>query len=263
MDILVDVWKNFLVHVLDIAIISYIIFRLLLLFRGTRTIQIFLGIILIFFLTIVSKLLGLKTFNWILNQFWLAGIILAAIIFQQEIRSVLAFLGTQPIGKFFMADNVEFLKETFDAIRELSKTKTGAIIVFERKTGLKNYIDAGTVLNANVKKELILSIFVDKSPLHDGAVIVSNTKLLSAGCILPLSIEKEIPHGATRHRAALGLSEISDAVIIVVSEETGEVSLARRGQLHYNINIDETEKHMLKMFTPQGGDGFAERRNVK
>lgn len=244
-------WSNFLVHVLDIAIVGYLIYRLLLLFKGTRTVQIFLGILLLFFLTLVSKLLGFRTFNWILNQFWLTGIVLIAIIFQPEIRSVLAYLGRHPTGRFFITDNIEFIKETFKAIREMSKNKIGGIIVFEQKTGLMNYVESGTVLNADVKKELLLSIFHPKSLLHDGAVIIRNTKLLAAGCILPLSLETVIPRGATRHRAALGLSEISDAIILVISEESGEISLAKEGRLHYNVDIDKTENELIKVFSQQ------------
>jgi len=249
MEFIASLWKNFFVHVLDIAIVSYIIYRLLLLFRGTRTLQIFLGVVLLFVITVVSKILGLRSFHWILNQFWVAGIVLVAIIFQQEIRSVLAFIGTRPLKKFFVTDNVEFIKETFDAIRTLSATKTGGIVVFEQKTGLMNYVESGVVLNSNVKKELLLTIFTPKTPLHDGAVIISNTKLLAAGCILPLSLESNIPHGATRHRAALGLSEITDAIVVVISEETGEVSVAEAGQLRYGVNPDEIEKRLIQNFS--------------
>jgi len=251
MELLSIVWKSFIVNILDIVIVSYIIYRLLLLFRGTRTIQIFLGIVLLFLITIISKILGLKTFHWILNQFWVAGIVLVAIIFQQEIRSILAFLGTRPLKKFFVTDNVEFIRETFEAIRIMSSSKIGGIIVFEQKTGLMNYVESGIVLNSNVKKDLLLTIFTPKTPLHDGAVIISNTKLLAAGCILPLSLETNIPHGATRHRAALGLSEITDAIVLVVSEETGEVSVAEQGQLHYGVNPDEIEKRLIQNFTEQ------------
>ncbi len=249
MNILIDIWRNFIVHLLDIAIISYLIYRLLLLFRGTRTIQIFLGVVLIFLVTIVSKLLGLKTVHWILSQFWVAGIVFIAIIFQQEIRSVLAFFGAQPLLKFFMVSKTEFISKIFDAVKDLSASKTGALIVFEKKMGLMNYVESGKILNAHTEKDLLLSIFSKGSPLHDGAVIIRNTRILSAGSILPLSIEKNIPHGATRHRAALGLSEITDAIIIVVSEETGEVSIARDGRLHYNVNIDEEEKRLIKIFS--------------
>lgn len=249
MNIIASIWKNVVIQVLDVTIVGYLIYRLLLLFRGTRTIQIFLGVVLLFFITIVSKLLGLSSFHWILNQFWLAGIVILAIIFQQEIRSVLAFIGARPLKKFFVTDNVEFIREAMSAVRELSIHKTGGIIVFERKTGLMNYVESGAILNANVKKDLLLTIFTPKTPLHDGAVIISNTKLLAAGCVLPLSFEKDIPHGATRHRAALGLSEITDSVIVVVSEETGQVALAEGGQLRYDVNADDVEKKLMEMFT--------------
>jgi diadenylate cyclase len=248
MDIITGIWKNVVVHVLDVTIVSYLIYRLLLLFRGTRTIQIFLGIVLLFLVTIASKLLGLSSFHWILNQFWLAGMVIVAIIFQQEIRSVLAFLGARPLKKFFVTDNVEFIHEAIAAVRELAANRVGGIIVFERKTGLMNYVESGTILNANVKKELILNLFTPKAPLHDGAVIISNTKLMAAGCVLPLSLEKDIPHGATRHRAALGLSEITDAVILVISEETGQLAMAETGQLRYNVSVDDAEKKLIDVF---------------
>ena len=245
-----SMWFHYARHIVDILLVSYIFYRLMLIVKGTRAVQIILGILVLIIITFLAQeVLYLRTLSWLFDKFWLATMVILAVVFQPEIRSALAQLGSHRWGKILLSSELGFVSEIIEAVREFSQKHVGALIVLERETGLRNYIETGTVINAHVSRELILSIFNPSSPLHDGAVIIESSRLVAAGCVLPLSHEPGISKIlGTRHRAAVGLSEISDAIVIVVSEETGNISLANEGKLETEIDIDDLRHRLLSMF---------------
>ncbi len=224
--------------IIDIAIVSYILYRLIMLIRGTRAEQLVKGLIILLLALVVSGQLGLKTIHWLLQGFMTIGLIAIPIVFQPELRRALEHLGR---GRLFQRSPFSYeeeekfyrlLEELLKAIPVLVKKRIGAIIVLERETGLKDIIETGIKIEGLVTAELLINIFMPRSPLHDGAVIVRGNIIAAAGCFLPLTenpnISKEL---GTRHRAGLGITEISDAVAIIVSEETGVITLAHEGKL--------------------------------
>jgi diadenylate cyclase len=234
------IYDTYIVNILDITILAFLFYRVILIIKGTRAIQIILGILVILVLTVIARdILHLRALTWLLNNFWLAAVIIFAVVFQIEIRSVLAQIGGNIWGNSGSVKE-SYIKEIADAVENLSLTMSGGLIALENEVGLKNFTETGIMLNANISKELLLSIFKNKSaPLHDGAVVIYNEKIIAAGCLLPLSHNTEVKLYGTRHRAALGLSEITDALIIVVSEETGNISVAYKGKLKSNISINK------------------------
>lgn len=237
-------------QMLDILLVAYIFYRLMLLVRGTRSVQILLGILFLALATfLVSNIFHLPMTKWLLEKFWMAGIIILVIVFQPEIRSALAELGTQPISRWILPDKLNFIDEIVEALKECSHKRIGALLVLEQETGLKNFIETGTRINAEISKELILSILHPRSPLHDGAVILAGEQLVAAGCVLPITDD---PHFAKvlgmRHRAAVGVSECSDAIVMVVSEENGGLSLARGGRLQREVELKELREQLYDLF---------------
>ncbi|MBN1823833.1 MAG: diadenylate cyclase CdaA [Endomicrobiales bacterium] len=264
MEFLKMVWSSYVVHFIDIFVVAYIFYRLMLLIKGTRAVQILVGLLILVAVTFLANLIHLKTLGWLLEKFWVATVVILAVVFQPEIRSALAQLGTQRWGKIFVHAELGFINEIIDAIKELSDKHIGAIIVLELDTGLRNYIETGTIINAQVSKELVLSIFNIRSPLHDGAVIVEDARLVAAGCVLPLS------HGSgiskvlgTRHRASVGLSEISDALVLVVSEETGMVSVAREGKLETKVDPEELRVKLMDIFRSRSESTVIRKHNAR
>ncbi len=220
------------VDVIDILLLAIIIYWLLKLTSKTRAIQVLKGLGVILLAEWVAGFLNLSGTKWILDYVLTAGALVIVIIFQPELRRALASLGR---GKFeIMASQATYAQETVDnilkAVLSLSKKRVGALIVFERKTGLKDVIESGTHLGADISSELLENLFFTNSPLHDGAVIIREDRIEAAGCFLPLSENKQIGQElGTRHRAALGISEVSDSVTLIVSEETGVISVAQDG----------------------------------
>jgi diadenylate cyclase len=222
--------------VLDILVVSYIFYKVYMLIKETRAEQLLKGIILLVLLIPISYLLKLDMLYFILNKTLTIGVLSIIIIFQPEIRRALEHLGRSAFDDKHYPNNREELHATINeivaAVQNLADTKTGSLIVIEQSTGLNELIGAGTLLDANVTANLLENIFVVNTPLHDGATIIRNNRILASGCVLPLTdnntINKKL---GTRHRAALGLSEVSDALIIIVSEETGVVSLAINGRI--------------------------------
>lgn len=234
MDIFSQIWSQYIVNALDILIVSYIFYRILLIIKGTKATQIIFGLVILLCVTILAKdVVHLRTLSWLLEKFWVTAVIILAVVFQGEIRYGLAKLGS----KLSYYNNrttplqTSFLEEIIEAAVEMSKSRTGALIVLEKEMGLKNYTDTGINIDARISQELILSIFQTKSPIHDGAIIIHDERLHSAGCVLPISTEIEVKHLGTRHRAGIGLSSITDAVVLIVSEETGNVSVAVDGEI--------------------------------
>lgn len=225
--------------IVDIAIVSYVIYRLLGLITGTRAEQLLKGLVLLLAFTVAASYFKLTMVNWLVQKLWIMFAIVLPIVFQPELRRFLEQLGR---GRFFSSRRFEddahnpHIQEIMNAVEELSRRRTGALIVLPRDTGIGEYLDSGTRLDARITSGLLQSIFYPNSPLHDGAVVIQNWKIERAGCFLPLSLNPNLSRElGTRHRAALGISEISDALVVVVSEETGVISLVGDGDIKRNI----------------------------
>ncbi|MBN2406911.1 MAG: diadenylate cyclase CdaA [Elusimicrobia bacterium] len=249
LSILKELWFDYIRHMLDILVSAYVIYRILSLIRGTRAVQVLKGIILLILATVLSRLLNLILIGWMLRWFWVAGAVALVIVFHPELRSLLAQLGSGRLTRIIMRGKVEFIEEVVKAMKGISKRGHGALIVFEQDTGLRNYIETGIRINSEVSSELIETIFAPPTLLHDGAVILSGDRLIAAGCILPLTHNPMMSKVmGTRHRAAVGLSEVSDAIVCIVSEETGEYSLAHEGSLKQGIELEEIKKILLDYY---------------
>ncbi|MCS7151271.1 MAG: diadenylate cyclase CdaA [Endomicrobia bacterium] len=235
-------WQKYIIYIIDLAVVLYAFYRFISFIRGTKAINIFWGLLIIALFTLIANRLNLPLTSWLLKQFWLAGIIVLAIVFQPELRNVLSEL---PLRRRKIISIVA-IEEIISAVRELAQNKHGALIVIERNVGLKEYTKTGVILNADVTKELLLSIFYPKSSLHDGAVIISKDKIFAAKCILPLSEEKYCENYGTRHRAGAGIAQSSDAIAIIVSEEKGTISLAVNKEFYYDIQIEKLRELLSK-----------------
>ena len=237
METLLNIYNAYIVNILDILVLAIVFYRVILIIKGTVAIQIIVGVLFILgFKVIARNIFHLKALSWLLDSFWFAAVIIFAIIFQTEIRNVLARIGGRVWGlKAKIRDS--YVTEIVEAVEDLSASMAGGLIAIENEIGLKNFAETGISLDANISKELLLSIFKNKlAPLHDGAVIIFNDKISAAGCLLPLNHDMSVKIFGTRHRAALGLSEVTDAIIIAVSEETGQVSVAYKGELNEDIS---------------------------
>lgn len=236
------IWK-YLASIVDILLVSWVIYKLLNLIKGTKAVQLLKGIVVILLIRVVSEFFGLNTLSWLTQQAIDWGFLAVIIIFQPELRRALEQLGR---GRFFSRSNGpddEEQEKMVDAITKatdyMAKRRIGALISIERETGMSDYIETGIPLDAKISSELLINIFIPNTPLHDGAVIIQRNNIAAAACYLPLSespfISKEL---GTRHRAALGISEVTDSITVVVSEETGNISLTRNGELHRNLTLD-------------------------
>jgi diadenylate cyclase len=216
--------------VLDVLIVAYVFYRVALLIRGTRAIQMVAGLGILAAVFVTSQMLGLFTLNWLLNNFLGSLIIILVVIFQADIRRALIGVGARSLFSSRAASGVA--QELAAAAAWLSARRIGGLIVVEQEVGLQDVVDTGRAIDGRVSPELLETIFMRGSPLHDGAVIVKGDQLLAAGCLLPLSTNPSVSLNlGTRHRAAIGLTEDNDAAVIVVSEEDGTISLARKGEL--------------------------------
>ncbi|UHA71747.1 diadenylate cyclase CdaA [Paenibacillus sp. 481] len=249
-------WTETIKNIIDILIVSYVIYKLLVLIRGTKAVQLLKGIFVLVLTWAISTWLDLYTLKWLMNQMFTIGVIAVVIIFQPELRRALEQLGR---GKLFagrsLAEEDEtgrVIGEIIKAINYMSRRKIGALLVFERSTGLMEYTESGIAMDSRVSSELLINIFVPNTPLHDGAVIIREGNIAAAACYLPLSenpfISKEL---GTRHRAAIGISEVCDAISIVVSEETGQVSLAINGQVVRDIKEESLISKLFEELKPK------------
>lgn len=230
--------------ILDIVIVSYLFYQFFLLAKGTRSMQLLVGVGILIIATFVSYYIKLETIYWMLTKFWTIGVVALLIVFQPEIRHALVRMGQRPFLRHFLLEE-RFIDEVAQSVLSLSKVKYGAIIVFERSTGLQDYVKTGVILDSEYTSELLNTIFSPNTPLHDGAVIVRNKRIVAAGCLLPLTDKTDLSRiYGTRHRAGIGLSEETDALIIVVSEETGNISMIINGKITPNLN-EELLKEML------------------
>lgn len=233
----------------DIGIVAFIVYRVLLLIRGTRAVQMLTGLGILGIAFFFSSALELFTTHWLLSYFFDYLILIVIVLFQDDLRRALTHVGKNPF--FSTASAVEareMVEEIARAATRLAKERVGALIVLERETGLKNFIDTGSPLDAKVKSELLYSVFVPTSPIHDGAVIIANGRIAAAGCFLPLAKDPNIDKRyGTRHRAALGLTEDTDAIVLLVSEEAGAAHLVKNGKLIMNLNEDEIRQSLVAL----------------
>lgn len=244
-----------IVLILDLLIVSYVAYKFIKSARTSRVWQLLKGIVLIIFITILSGIFEFRILNWFLTIFMTYGVIALMIIFQPELRRMLEQLGTNKFTKFFgiglekslETKTKEDIYKIVIAAKELSNNKIGGLIVLERDIQLNDIMDSGVKIDADVSPQLIVNLFVPKTPLHDGAIIISKNKISAAACILPLSDEKQITNGlGTRHRAAMGISRETDAIAIVVSEETGKISIAKDGNLILDLKEEALKNILIK-----------------
>ncbi len=232
---------------LDIAIVSILIYEALKLIRGTRAMQMAIGSLLVAVLFYGSRLFPLQTVNWLIRNVLAYVVIAAIVLFQQDIRRALSQLGRAPFFRYFARaeQSAESIEEVITAAGLLAKMRVGAIIVFEREIGLRNYIESGIPIDAMLSYDLLTTIFQPSTPLHDGAVIVQETRIAAAACFLPLTVSPKLDRDlGTRHRAAIGLTEESDAVAIVISEERGEISLSLQGRIERGLSAERLRERL-------------------
>jgi len=252
-DDVANFWYNFTstknpFTILDIFLVALIIYWTYLLIKETRAIRILYGILILGLIMIIGQLLNLSALNWLLKNLVTVIVVAIPVVFQPELRSALERIGrTQFVGSYAAMGKLELevlIKDLVDSAKILSKNKIGALIVIAQKTGLRDIIDSGKRIGGKVSPELLLTIFAPNTPLHDGAVLIAGNKIVAANCTLPLSEDEFDFKIGTRHRAAVGLSSQSDAIILVVSEETGSISVCYNGQLSRDLTLKELEEYM-------------------
>jgi diadenylate cyclase len=243
-------WFN---DTVDIALVYYVFYRILLLIKGTRAFQMLIGIGLILVVLFASQFLEFHTLDWLIHSFWSQIVLAVVILFQPEIRRTLAQVGDRRLFRSLSpVEGPRFIEETVKAAVSMANKRIGALIVLERETDLSTIVEIGTELDAKVTKELLVSIFLPYSPIHDGAAIIRSGRLVSAGCFLPLTLSSNLSKAlGTRHRAAVGLTEETDAVVVVVSEETGEISVVRDGAIEHNADAPALRKTLSDIFMPK------------
>ncbi len=258
MQFIKDLFTNIRIRdIIDILIVALAFYKLFMLIRETRAEQLTKGIFALFVFTKLSEWLELYTINWLLKQVMTVGTLAILIVFQPELRRALEYIGR---SRFFTKSFVEvkdeslsqMVDEIVEAVASLSRQKIGALIVIERKTGLSEVVETGTKIEGKVSSDLLINIFIPNTPLHDGAVIIKEDMIKAAGCFLPLtdntSLSKDL---GTRHRAALGISEKSDGLAIVVSEETGAISIAENGSLARYLDSKTLKQILMDMYKPK------------
>jgi len=250
-------WLKYAGPVTDIIITAVLIYYVLTILKGTRAIPILKGIFILFFLTITARILKLTVLSWLFSGAWVIGLIAIVIVFQPELRFLLAKLGSGKVAGFLFHVKPNWIDEVLETLKKAQEKGWGALIVIQLNIGLKNYIETGIKINGNISAELFCSIFNPTSPLHDGAVIIKGDKIIAASCILPLTMEEIASRIlGTRHRAAIGISEVSDAWAVVVSEETSSISLARGGKLMRNISEEALRKELVTFYKAKEFETF-------
>lgn len=237
---LFDMFKGlrWLFDLIDILIVGFILYRIILLIKGTRAVQMLLGLAVVFLVYLASQFLGLYTLHWLLDNFLSSIILVIVVIFQSDIRRALIHFGKNP---FYTDDTYrdedEVLDEIVKACMHMAKKQVGALIVLERETGLNDFMEVGVELDAKISSDLIVSVFLPNSPIHDGALVIQKGRISRVGCFLPLTRSADISKNlGTRHRAAIGLTERVDAAVIVVSEETGRITIVVSGKMTKDLD---------------------------
>lgn len=257
--------------ILDLIVVCFLMYGFVKLVKKSRVWQLVKGIVFLIIITWLSGVLKLRILNFILTSFMTYGVIALLVIFQPELRRALEQLGSSTFSRFFgieksLIDRTkEDIYKVVIAVQELAKTKTGALIVFERDIKLQDIVESGVEMDSIISPQLLVNIFVPNTPLHDGAVIISNNKIVSAACILPLADDKDIAKElGTRHRAAMGISKESDAIAVVVSEETGKISIAKDGTLIADLKEDALKRILMKqLVTARFGSDESQNRITK
>ena len=245
-------WRD----VVDIALVALLVYEVLILIRGTRAAQMAVGAGLAVVLFYLSQIVQLETVNWIIRNMIGYVVFAAIVLFQSDIRRALAHLGRAPFFQFLSKGEIvdETVEEIAVAAQMMSSQRTGAIVVLERQIGLRNYVEGGIPLDATISYDLLVTIFQPGSPLHDGAVIIQENRVSAAACFLPLTVNPRLSKDlGTRHRAAIGLTEENDAVAVVVSEETGGISLVLEGQIERNLTPDQLRVRLRQLLHPRRG----------
>lgn len=249
----------------DILLVAFVIYRIFLLIKGTRALQMLVGLAILVITYVVSQVFELFTLHWILNAFLSSIILVVVVLFQNEIRRALAHVGMNPFlsSREGQASGAQVIEELMKASVSLANKKIGALIVLERETDLRDYVEEGVRIDGALSKELLLSIFLPYSPIHDGAALVRGGRILWAGCFLPLTTRANVDKDfGTRHRAALGITEETDAVVIVVSEERGAISVVLNGRVTRDLDGATLRRVLLNLF-PSVGDGAPARKGRK
>ena len=239
--------------IVDIILVSIILYRMLLLIKGTIAAKMLVGFGFLLIALFLAKYLQLYTVDWLIQSFWSQLVIAVIVLFQPEIRRALAQMGESPLlQSFTSAEELKSLDEIVKASIALANRKIGALIVIEREVSLKEYVEIGTSLDARVTKELLLSIFHPSSPIHDGAVVIKGNRVVAAGCFLPIRLGTGVSKAfGTRHRAGIAITEETDSVAIVVSEENGTVSMAMDGKLNSPLDMGSLRDVLTELFTEQ------------
>jgi diadenylate cyclase len=237
--------------ILDITIVAYIFYKLYMLIKETRAEQLIKGIIVLLVATKASELLQFHVVNWILRNTMTVGLIALLIVFQPELRRALEYIGRTKLLDISSYDEEvdDIIDEIIEALFSLSRQKIGALIVFEKETGINDIVQTGTRINGKITRQLLINIFIPNTPLHDGAVIIKENRIKAAGCFLPLSENKYLSKElGTRHRSAIGISENSDAISLTVSEETGQISIADNGKLYKDVSKGYIKNTLEKIY---------------
>ena len=251
------------IAILDIALVAILIYKIISMVRGTRAEQLLKGIALLLVLNVLCRLLRLTTVTWILDQVQTLLLIAIPVVFQPELRKFLEQLGNSTLipGNIKNREKEaveQVVNQLVPFLTEAGRTHTGALIALQREVGLNEYVDTGIKINGVLSQQLLGNIFIVNTPLHDGAVVIKDHTILAASCYLPLSTEKNISKAlGTRHRAGIGLSEVSDAIVCIVSEETGAVSIAEHGELHYNLTEDQLRQMLMTRLHMSVPDPFS------
>jgi len=249
--------SRIIIDIIDVAIVAFVIYQLLLLLRGRRAMQMFVSLFVIVVIGFVARWVQFDALNWLMSGLKGLWAIIFVILFQDELRRILAQMGQSRLLRPFVRLEVhESIDAIVTAVKAMSQKRTGALIVVERQARLLNYYQTGVLLNAPVVSSLIVSIFTPLTPLHDGAVIVSGDEIIAARCTLPLSQNPYYVHTlGTRHRAAVGLTEETDAVVVIVSEETGDISLALGGQISRGLTLSQLRERLSQLLRSQPPEG--------
>ena len=263
LDYLKAVLKFNLSSVIDILIVAFVVYRLMLLIKGTRAVQLIKGLAVLLIATALSSLFNLYTLNWLLRQSMTALVVALPVVFQPELRRALEKLGrgkflaqsTVPTGE---VDRVKVIAEITRSCTVLSKNKMGALIILERATGLEEHVDTGVKIDGLISAEFLVNIFNTKTPLHDGAVIIRGDRVAAAACFLPLSENPNLTSDlGTRHRAGIGITEHSDAVAVIVSEETGSVSISVEGALARYLDESSLQERLTALLINRSGNSLS------
>jgi len=235
--------------IIDVIVVAFLLYQFFKFVKGTKATPILIGLAVFFIVSFISRWLDLKAFSWIMRSVLAVWVVAFVIVFQPEIRNVLARIGRQRTIKFFLkVEEPPTIGEIVDAVKKMSEDKIGALILIQRSIGLKDIIDTGVRIDAQVNSSLLRTIFFPDTPLHDGACVIQGDTLVAAGCVLPLSENPDLGgRYGLRHRAALGISEQSDALCIVVSEETGKISFASKSKLVTKVDIETLKRSLEKI----------------